>query len=190
MEPYNPYQAPAEEGPWKPGPADGAQAFRVDGKKLAFSRTTRFPSACVKCGTQEPSPIVRRMKQYSFVPWYGRLFGVIGAAITQRKATVELPLCGRCDMRERSARRALWITLGITFGGVAIILLASSIDSGAVIGLGVAMFLGGLLASLVVFLAVSLPRRLPLAVRIDDAEVTLVGVHPRAVEYFTSGAAR
>jgi hypothetical protein len=182
VEPYNPYAAPADQGPGPGG--QGPATFRIVGKKVAFPRNTRFPSICIKCGTRDPNPLVRRMKNYTFVPWHGRLFGVIGAALTQRKATVDLPLCGRCDGRERSGTRALWIAVAIPFVGTASIVGGAFGDVGILLFLGVLMFVGGLLGALIVFLAVSLPRRLPLAVMIDDAEVTLAGIHPHAIEYF------
>jgi hypothetical protein len=182
VEPYNPYEAPADQGPGQSG--RGPATFRILGKKVAFPRNMRFPSICIKCGVRDPSPLVRRMKNYAFVPWHGRLFGVIGAALTQRKATVDLPLCSRCDARERTGTRALWIAVATPFIGTGLIVTGAFGDVGFLTVLGVLLFLGGLLGALVVFLAVSLPRQLPVAVMIDDAEVTLSGIHPQAVEYF------
>jgi hypothetical protein len=184
MQPYNPYQPPqAMPLPGGPGYA-GFAAFRVDGKKLAFPRDVFLPGACVKCGVVNPTPLVRRRKNYVWAPWYGRFFGVIGQLITQRKASVELPLCARCDGRYRSGLRVLWVVVGAFLLGMVLIFAGASADVGVLAIGGVVMFLGGLFASLVVFLAVSIPRRLPLAVMIDDKEVTLTGVHPQAVAFF------
>jgi hypothetical protein len=185
MQPYNPYQPPQAM------PVSGVQgygyvAFRVDGKKFAFPRDAFLPGACVKCGVVNPTPLVRRRKNYVWVPWYGRFFGLIGQLITQRKASVELPLCARCDGRYRSGLRAGWVTVGLSLLGIVLIFAGSAADVDVLTFGGLATFLGGLFAALVVLLAVSLPRRLPMAAMIDDKEVTLTGVHPQAAAFFMS----
>jgi hypothetical protein len=185
MQPFNPYEPPrATSADQVTHGALGS--IRAEGKYLIFPLGTFLPDACVKCGAGQPTALVRRRKNYVFVPWYGRLFGVIGALITRRRAAVELPLCVACDARYRSAVRALWMATGVPFLGVLLLFIGLWANVGAVVGGGFVLFLGGLLAPLIVLFALFWRHRLPLTTKIDKSEITLLGVHPRAVEFFVS----
>jgi hypothetical protein len=182
MEPYNPYEPPS----FVPRADEGARALgsiRVDGRYLIFRRGAFLPNACVKCGARPPTPLVRRWKNYVFVPWYGWFFGILGQ-LTQRRATVELPLCRPCDARYRSGVRAMWVATGVPVLGVVLINVGVSVDAGVMVGAGLVLFLCGLPLPLIVLVTLFRQRRLPLAAKIDDSEVTLAGVHPRAMEFF------
>jgi hypothetical protein len=139
----------------------------------------------VKCGSRGPASLLRRTKRYVFVPWYGRLFGLLGQLITQKKAVVELPLCAACDARYRSAVVGIWLACSFPALAVALLFVGVGLNVGALVGGGFFLFLGGLLVPLIAA-AVLRRRLLPTAVKIDDHEVTLARVHPSALEFFAS----
>lgn len=188
MPPYNPYEPPSSTSRADEAARGPLGTIRAEGRYLVFPRGAFLPSACVKCGARQPTPLVRRWKNYVFVPWYGWFFGVLGQ-LTQRRATVELPLCMPCDARYRSGVRAMWIATGVPVLAVVLVNVGVSVDVGAMVGGGFFLFLGGLPLPIVVLVTLFRRRRLPLAAKIDDAEITLVGVHPKAMKFFISSTA-
>src|SRR4051794_16880270 len=114
MQPFNPYAPPqAGPSPYYGGPSAPFFA-RAEGENLVVSKTAFLPSVCVKCGAREPVPIQRRRTNYVFIPWYGRFFGLLGMLLTQKKATLEMPICPPCSARRSQAVIVMWlVTLAI-----------------------------------------------------------------------------
>ncbi len=181
-EPFNPYAAPkTSQGDGPPGPF-GPVSVRAERNTLVFTRETFLPSACVKCGTQQQ--IGRRRKKYIFVPWYGRLFGLIGDWMTRKTAIVDLPICPACEARFRQARLGMWIGAAVPVFSIGILFLGVALNIGPLVGGGFFMFIGGWLVPLIVYLAFAMKRMMPIAVKVDDREVTLSRVHPEAVQFY------
>ncbi len=173
---FNPYAPPQTTagGAYAPGP------IRGEGSTIRFSRHTFLPSICVKCGAREPTRIQRRMKQLVFVPWYGRMFGLIGYYATRRTAAVDLPICEACDAAYRRAVTTMRWTAALPVACLGLIFLGGSANVELFVAGGALGFLGSLLLLLVVYFAVAHRRMLPMATRIEDDEVTLGRVHPDA----------
>ena len=101
---------------------------------------------------------------------------------------MELPLCRPCDARYRSGVRAMWIATSVPVLGVVLINVGVPFDLAIMVGAGLILFLCGLPLPLIVLVTLFRQRRLPLAAKIDDSEVTLAGVHPQAMEFFIASA--
>ena len=192
MNPYAPPQPPqqyyAQQGPYAQPPF----LARLEGQNLVLSKNAYLPSICVKCAAREPTPITRKRKNYSFIPWYGRFFGVLGMLITQKKATLDLPICQPCGARASNAVLVMWlVTLGVvglmavTFG------VASAVDSAALTLLAFAFLMACFVVPMTLFFAWARDRVMPQTTFIDDQVITLARVHPGAIEatLYTANAA-
>ncbi len=149
---------------------------------LVFARDALLPEACVKCGTQQQ--IGRRRKKYLFVPWYGRLFGLVGHLMTRRVADVDLPICQACDARFKRAKQAMWIASAVPVLGVALLFLGVALDFGPLVGGGFFLFIGGWLVPLLVYAAFAMKRMMPIVTNIDEREIRLARVHPDAIQFY------
>ena len=183
MNPYAPpQQQSSQSGPYYPG---GPAPFwaRIDGANIVLAKMAFLPSVCVKCAAREPTPIGRKRKNYVFIPWYGRMFGLLGMLLTQKKATLDLPICQACAARHTQTVLITWLVTG------GIVVLAALAAIGGIAGEVPALifvFLFLMLMAFVVpitlFLAWGRARMHPQAVHIDDHSITLTRVHPGAME--------
>jgi hypothetical protein len=182
---YNPYAPPGHDDDAGRPPASGAGSW--DGTSLVVPQRFEFPAVCLKCASSEVHR--RRTQKFAFTPVWARLLVVVcwpGALLamllTTKRATLEIPLCEGCHARWRQART--WSAL---LGAVVLIMLLSVSFLGGTSG-SEAGLLGVVVAMVVLIVASALaarklirPRMLQ-AKKVDDARVTLVGVHPRAGE--------
>ncbi|MDB4938280.1 MAG: hypothetical protein JWP87_5252 [Labilithrix sp.] len=182
-DPSNPYAAPApatDDGPRKKK-KKGRYSARLDGDALVVANAKHaplFPEVCMKCGAHEG--ILRRKVQFRWRPVWARflvfcIIGLVILVVTTRRANLEIPLCASCNERWSAARNA---------GIAGIVVLVAALIAVRSTGAGRAE-LGGLFALVAAFVALAYvfirPRVLPVK-RIDDAEISLRGVHPRAAE--------
>jgi hypothetical protein len=187
MQSHNPY-APPQQVSHAGGALPGGGYARLDGDRLVLDKSWRLPDVCVKCAATQP--IVRKKKNYSFVPWHGRMFGVIGVLVTQKKAPLDVPLCPPCATRASNATIAMWLACGLpVVVSLALILGGGAADSPAAAFAGVVLLLLALVVGLVLFHAYAKKYVLPQAVHIDKQTITLARVHPHAAQSIVQAAA-
>ena len=183
----NPYAAPSYGAPpdgTKEKRARGRYTARFAGEALALSRDAELPAVCLKCGARDE--IVRRTVKLQWTPVWARflvfcLIGAILVLVTTKRATLEVPLCVRCDGRWGAGKN-------VSIGGVvalvgAFLLMRFGDDSRVGVGL--------LFAVLAAFVAVShlyVKPRMLRAQRIDDAEIILKGVAAGAAQVIVDGS--
>jgi hypothetical protein len=190
MQPINPYAPPQQQypgaAPYMPPP--GGFFAQASGKNIVFAKTAYLPDVCVKCAVQHP--IMRRRKNYVFVPIHGRLFGIIGMLITQKKATLDVPICPACNARHSQTVLVMWLVAILPFLlGLVLIVAGAATDTDALAGFGAIVMFGTLIASLIVFLTWAANRMLPQAIHIDDQTITLARVAPAAIQHILHAAA-
>ena len=191
MNDHNPYAPPTDESlqAGTKNPKRGRYTARFDGDKrdaLVLSGKGPLPAVCMKCGTHHE--IVRRMAKFQWTPVWARflvfcLIGAILMMVTTKRATLEVPLCVRCNARWGTARN-------VGIAGVVALLGAFAVmrfGEDALRTLGLVL----LAVVIVAFVAVSLlyvkPRMLQ-AKRIDDTAITLKGVAPSAAQEIVDGS--
>lgn len=192
MQPHNPYAPPQHQPPHQGmpyAPPPGGFFARLDGKNLVLAKTAYLPDVCVKCAAQQP--IIRKRRNFVFIPWYGRFFGVIGMLITQKKATMDLPLCPACAQRAFKAVLTMWLVAGGLFAlGLAMIVAGAATDTDALAVIGVLFFLSVLVVPLVLYFAWAIKHVLPQAVNIDDQTITLARIDPNAAQHILHAASQ
>jgi hypothetical protein len=187
MQSHNPY-APPQQISYASGALPGGGYARLDGDRLVLDKNWRLPDVCVKCAATHP--IVRKKKNYSFVPWHGRMFGVIGVLVTQKKAPLDVPLCPPCSARASKATVAMWLACGLpVLISLALIVGGGAADSPEAALAGVVLLLVACVGGLVLFHAYAKKYVLPQAVHIDKQTITLARVHPIAAQSIVQAAA-
>ena len=177
----NPYAAPPEPGPDAPG---GHDAARMDEGLLVVPHGVTFPPLCVKCAAHEP--LTHRTQAFAYAPAWARLFGVLLMVLVQRRSTLVLPLCPRCDAAWKrwnviSRVGFLGPLLALVFLGGVLFARGDADAGNGVFGLAlVAGLVGG---------TVSLRFRrqyVVFATRINERETWLRGVHETAMRAATT----
>lgn len=185
MNPYqsaNPYaapQAPIASGGYGPGPyGQGPGSLMVQGNLLVAANGSTLPPVCLKCGAQ---PTVWRPVRYQYTPPWAFLFlGWIGILIFTKRSSFQVPLC-----EEHRSTWVLWNSIaGLSWlPGLALCVLGgvlSGVNDGlgaGIIGLGMLVFLVGLITTLVIRnYKIVMPRK------IDAAQTWLRGVHPAVLQ--------
>ncbi len=191
MSNYNPYTPPVHDEDAR-GALFLGQA-RWDGAVLTISKQFSFPRVCLKCAS--PEVHTRRTQKFAFTPTWARMLvlvcwpgALIAMVLTTKRATLELPLCDPCHARWRQARTRGVLIGVLVFGAI----LASAFASGASGSEGAALLMLVLMLLLIVGLVVGLNKlvrpHLLQAKKIDDDQISLVGVHPAAGEQVARGA--
>jgi hypothetical protein len=182
---YNPYAAPApaavapQYAP-QPGYAPNGFWMTCDGPRCTFAKNVVFPSVCMRCGAGEP--LQRKRKQYIFVPWYGRFFGLIGYYLTRKVTQLDMPLCNTCRANRTTAIWVLVASWMAPLVGVVAMIAGAALDSDGMAGFGLVLFFLGFLAPLVAFLAYAKSKLLPGVIFMDDQSVSFVRIAPQAVQ--------
>lgn len=164
--PPNPYAPPRFESDLAVMPAAG-QGLRREGDLAVIPvQGAIFPPRCVVCN----APAEKRMRRKLY--WHppaiyallclGALFYVIGALIVRKKAEFEIGVCG-----EHAARRRNGLLIGWLGAPLGLILAVALVEqSPALIGLGLLVFLGALVAAILMVQLVT-------AKRIDERQAWL-----------------
>lgn len=184
----NPYAPPAGEAPpeaRKKKRRRGRYTARFAGEALVVSRDAELPSVCMKCGMHDE--IVRREAKLQWTPIWARflvfcLIGAILMLVTTKRATLQVPLCVRCDARWGAARNVTIVGAVALVG--AFMLMRFSDEQRQ---LGLVLLFAVLLAFVLVSVTFVKPRMLQVQ-RIDDAELILKGVAPAAAQEIVDGS--
>jgi hypothetical protein len=147
---------------------------------LVLSHDPDLPAVCMKCGSHDD--IMREPRMFTWRPLWTRFLVVCGVGlivmfIMQQRASLEIPLCPACTKRWSSARTAQ------VAGIVAIIIafVTQTLLSLPHKRIGLAIVLATIAANVV--LAVTFIRKRQLrASALDEDEIGLLGVHPKAIE--------
>jgi hypothetical protein len=186
----NPYAPPTDDEPpqgtKKKKKKRGRYSARFKGAELVVSRDAELPSVCMKCGMHDG--VLRRSVKLQWTPVWARflVFCLIGAIImlvTTKRATLEVPLCVPCNNRWSAARTGSMVAVVGLVGAFLWFRLGDDATA--------KMALVALVAAVAVFVVVLVsfvkPRTLR-ATNIDDAEITLAGVEPRAAQEIVDGS--
>ena len=183
MNPYAPPQSQQYAQGYYGQAAPPPFLARLEGQNLVLSKNAYLPNVCVKCAACEPMPITRKRKNYTFIPWYGRFFGVLGILITQKKASLDLPICQPCGARASNATLVMWlVTVGVMVVTGLMFAIASAADSDALMLLAFAFLMACFVVPMTLFLAWARDRVFPQTTFIDDQVITLARVHPGAIQ--------
>jgi len=189
---YNPYAPPQQDGSALGHVVGGVASW--DGNLLIVPKQFSFPRVCLKCSS--PQVMSRRTQKFAFTPMWARLLilvctpgALVAMALTTKRATLELPLCDPCHARWKKARLVsvmLIVALLVFIFGIA---LAGPAIGGEAAGFVILLTIIGLVVGLAITMRkFVLPRTLQ-AKKIDDQQVTLVGVDARAGEQVARGSA-
>lgn len=185
MSNYNPYTPPVHDGDAGRPLVSGRASW--DGTALTVPKQFSFPRMCLKCAS--PEVHTRRTQNFAFTPMWARLLvlvcwpgALIAMVLTTKRATLEVPLCDPCHARWRKARNAgILLAVGVVVGVVAASFVSGSSGSEAA-----ALIFFAVLLLLVVGVVVGVNQlirpHLLQAKKIDEDQVTLLGVHPTAGE--------
>lgn len=142
------------------------------GNLLIIGKFANLPNRCVKCnGAADAPPLTKNMQWYP--PWtyllllLGVLPFILIALVMGKKASVTLPLC-TVHRKQRSTAIAIgWLG---SMGGLFLLFLAASMESGFLALLGFIAFFGAIIYGIV-----KAPLVTPAL--INDTHVHLKGVH-------------
>lgn len=149
---------------YRPMQAQDALPIWADGDELVFSRNTRFPPCCIKCGAASSTELHKTLVWhpqwlYVLILFPGWLIYLIVALAMQKKAEVALPLCQPHHERRRRWIVGAWATglLGlVVMCAVPTLAPAMSQDDALCAGMGVgtllmvAALIGGIVGARVV----------------------------------------
>lgn len=140
---------------YRPMQAQDALPIWSDGDELVFSRNTRFPPCCIKCGAASSTELRKTLVWhpqwlYVLILFPGWLIYLIVALAMQKKAEVALPLCQHHHDRRRRWMVGAWSTalLGLCVM-FAVPAMASSNDHSDLMCAGLCGGFGLILAALV-----------------------------------------
>lgn len=174
----NPYEAPKGSGGGELPARRGKYYARLEGDKLVVQKDAELPAVCMKCGTHDG--IMRRKAKFQWTPVWARVLipfcwpaGLVAMLVTTKRGQLDVPLCVPCNVRWTQAIAAIVVGVVLLVGGVFAIRAFDEPGAGFLV-LGVAF-----VAFLVLAVAFARPRML-IADPIDEANLTLKGVHPGA----------
>jgi uncharacterized membrane protein len=189
MNPYAPPQASYPQQPYyaPPGAPGPFQAW-AEGDALTVQKEAPLPDCCMKCGSAAIAE--RRNQNFVFTPpWVFVLFlvspliGAIVALIVQKKGRLYLPLCSACSGRWKQGLLFMWLSIAWLIVGLVAGVIATANDLPE---LGVPL----MLSSFVVLIVVAIVNRNKFlrAKKIDEMMITLLLVHPMAVQRILAAA--
>ena len=191
MSDYNPYTPPTHDDDATHAIVGGAASW--DGKLLVVPKQFGFPNVCLKCASTAVN--ARRTQKFAFTPTWARMLvivcwpaALVAMVLSTKKATLELPLCDACEARWQGARK--WSALLLT-GMIVGIVIATTTRFGLdpdTAGIFVAVAILALALGLAFGLSKLVRPHMIHAKKIDDINVTLLGVNAIAGERVARGA--
>lgn len=159
------------------------------GADLIVQKSAPLPEVCVKCGKRDR--LTRKQTRFAWTPpWIyatallSVLIMAILAAVLQKRGALSLPLCPECRSRWTKARLA-GVATAFGFFGILIGMIALFVNEMPILGcLSIAALIG---LPLGVSFGYIRPRTLRPRV-INDQALTLIGVHPDAIDAILQAA--
>jgi hypothetical protein len=147
-----------------------------EGRCCVFPADVVLPDVCVKCGGQRD--IVRTKKTYRYE---SALAHFAGDDSTKREVAIDLPLCARCNRRQRVVRALVLAGWGVVLAPMPLIAVLGKHlpeNFGAALAF---FFFGGVLITGPLHLLFGSRRMLPAVVRIDSRGVVLAHLGKKAI---------